>query len=209
MSEDSVTRWIRQLHPERAEPARHDLARHSAAEKIWGTYESRLLSLAARLLSCKVRRVCDPDDVVASAFESFFDRASRGDIPEDVHRDDLWRLLARIVRFKAASHTRRELRLKRGGGRQVDLNNGDENGDLLAEVVGTIPSPAMAAEVAESIERLMELLDPQQQEIVRLKLEGALDREISEQLAISVPTVERRMRLIRSRWENWLTQQDD
>ncbi len=199
MSEDSVTGWIRQLHRDR----------DGAAERIWGAHESRLLSLAARLLSSKVRRVSDPDDVIASAFESFFERASRGDIPEDIHRDDLWRLLARIVRFKAISHTRRELRVKRGAGQQIDLAGENSSGDLLMDVAGSSPSPAVTAEVTESVEHLMELLDSQQQEIVGLKLEGYLDREIAARVGVSVPTVERRMRLIRSRWENWLEQHQD
>lgn len=192
-STDSITQWIQQL----------GTANHEAAARLWGTYESRLLSLAALHLSKAVRRVSDPEDVVASVFESFFERAARGGLPPDANRDDLWRLLSTIVQYKAVSHTRREMRLKRGGGRRVDAISPDGERDWLAESPTPELTPDVAAEVAETVERILSILDQQQREIILLKLEGYLDREIAERLGVSIPTIERRLRLIRSQWKDW------
>lgn len=192
-STDSITQWIRQL----------GAANDDAAAQIWGTYESRLLSLAATHLSKAVRHVSDPEDVVASVFESFFERAAQGALPADAHRDDLWRLLSKIVQYKAISHTRREMRRKRGGGRRVDAVSFDGERDLLAESPTPDLSPDVAAEVADTVDGILSLLDDQQREIIRLKLEGFLDREIAERLSVSIPTIERRLRLIRSQWKDW------
>lgn len=192
-STDSITHWIRQLGS----------ANHDAAAQLWGAYESRLLSVAATHLSKKVRRISDPEDVVASVFESFFERAAQGALPPDANRDDLWRLLSKIVQYKAVSHTRREMSLKRGGGRRVDAVSPDGQYDQLAELPTAELTPDVAAEVAETVDGILSLLDEQQREIIRLKLEGYLDREIAEQLGVSVPTIERRLRLIRSQWKDW------
>lgn len=192
-STDSITHWIRQL----------GTAKDDAAAQLWGTYESRLLSLAAAHLSKAVRRVSDPEDVVASVFESFFERAAQGALPPDANRDDLWRLLSKIVQYKAASHARREMRLKRGGGRRVDAVSPDGERDWLAESPSPDLSPDVAVEVAETVDGMLSILDDQQREIIRLKLEGYLDREIAERLGVSVPTIERRLRLIRSQWKDW------
>jgi len=198
-STDSITHWIRQL----------GTANDDAAAQLWGTYESRLLSLAAAHLSKAVRRVSDPEDVVASVFESFFERAAQGALPPDANRDDLWRLLSTIVQYKAASHTRREMRQKRGGGRRVDAVSSDGERDWLAESPANDLPPDAAAEVRETIDGILSILDEQQREIIRLKLEGYLDREIATRLGVSVPTVERRLRLIRSQWRNWSDKHSD
>ncbi len=192
-STDSITHWIRQL----------GTANHDAAAQLWGTYESRLLSLAAAHLSKAVRRVSDPEDVVASVFESFFERAAQGALPPDANRDDLWRLLSKIVQYKAVSHTRREMSLKRGAGRRVDAVSSDGERDRLAELPAAELTPDVAAEVAETVDGILSILDEQQREIIRLKLEGYLDREIAERLGVSVPTIERRLRLIRGQWKDW------
>lgn len=93
--------------------------------------------------------------------------------------------------------------LKRGGGRRVEAISPDGERDWLVETATRELSPDIAAEVVESVDGILSMLDQQQREIVLLKLEGYLDREIAERLGVSVPTIERRLRLVRSQWKDW------
>jgi DNA-directed RNA polymerase specialized sigma24 family protein len=54
--------------------------------------------------------------------------------------------------------------------------------------------------MTESLSRLLELLDPDLQQIALLKLEGRTNEEIAALISRSLPTVERRLKLIRDKW---------
>src|SRR6516162_1298201 len=105
MSNDhSVTRWIEGLKSGDA----NDI------ERLWNRYFRRLMRLAGAKLPGHCRRAFDEEDVALSAFQSFCDRASRGQFPQLNDRDDLWRLLATITVRKALDTMRRQTRQKRG-----------------------------------------------------------------------------------------------
>src|SRR5688572_13423287 len=105
MVEQPVTRWLVGLR--RGEAA--------ATEGLWGVYFRRLRGLARRLLRGKVRRTCDGEDVAASVFRSFYDRARAGDFSGLRGRGDLWSLLAALTSNKCVDKMRREGRAKGGG----------------------------------------------------------------------------------------------
>ena len=64
------------------------------------------------------------------------------------------------------------------------------------------PTPAFAAQVAEEYGRLLERLDsPELRTVAMRKVEGYGNEEIAAELGCGLRTVERRLRLIRSIWE--------
>ena len=72
----------------------------------------------------------------------------------------------------------------------------------LEQIEGLEPTPAFAAQVAEECRRLLERLDsPELRSVALLKVEGYSNEEIAAQLGCGLRTVERRLRLIRSIWE--------
>ena len=72
----------------------------------------------------------------------------------------------------------------------------------LEQIEGPEPTPAFAAQVAEECRRLLECLDsPELRSVALLKVEGYGNEEIADQLGCGLRTVERRLHLIRSIWE--------
>jgi RNA polymerase sigma factor (sigma-70 family) len=192
----SVTHWIHRLQDE--EPA--------AAQKLWERYYRRLVGLARKRLRTARRRVADEEDAVLAAFDSFFRGARQGRFPRLTDRDDLWRLLVVITARKAIDLRKRELRLKEGGGKVrgdsvfPDGSGSDEAG--FEQVVGPEPSPEFAAQVAEEYQRLLDMLpDEELRSIAMWRMESYTNEEIAARLECRVPTVERRLRLIRKHWQ--------
>jgi RNA polymerase sigma-70 factor (ECF subfamily) len=76
---------------------KYELGDLAAARQIHDRYAERLIAVARRLLSDKLAARIDPEDVVQSAYRSFFLRARDG---QYVVREsgDLWRLLIAITR---------------------------------------------------------------------------------------------------------------
>ncbi len=72
-----------------------------AASDLFDRYVERLIKLARSRLSAKLQRRVDPEDVVQSAYRSFFSHAQDGRY--QLHKSgDLWRLLAAITVNKVA-----------------------------------------------------------------------------------------------------------
>jgi DNA-directed RNA polymerase specialized sigma24 family protein len=196
-STGSVTSWISAL-------GRGDLA---AAQPLWDRYFPRLVGLARKKLQGMPRRVADEEDVALSAFDSFCRGAEQGRFPLLEDRDSLWALLIVITARKAHDLREHLNRKKRGGGKVggesvLDELLGDEEGAAgVYQVVGAEPTPELAAQVAEELQRLLTQLPKEELRQVALwKLEGYSNTEIADRQSCAVPTVERRLKLIRSLW---------
>jgi DNA-directed RNA polymerase specialized sigma24 family protein len=194
-SDESVSAWIDDLKT----------GEHPAADRIWNRFYARLLALARRKLRRGPRRVADEEDVVTSAFNSFFLRAQQGQFPQLHDRDDLWHLLAVITEHKALNQARAERCEKRGGGNvrgESAMLSPDASASAwgMQQWVDPEPTPAFAAAMTESLSRLLESLDPDLRQIALLKLEGRTNEEIAALIGRSLPTVERRLKLIRDKW---------
>jgi RNA polymerase sigma factor (sigma-70 family) len=151
--------------------------------------------------------VADEEDVAASVMESLFRAAEKGRFPNLADRDDLWRLLLRMTARKVVDLKRREARQRRGGGRvkgESALGKGGAPDDpaALAEVIGDAPTPEFAAMMIEQCQGLLaRLADPELEALASAKLEGYTNDEVAERLGCSVRTVERRLHLIRKKWQ--------
>jgi DNA-directed RNA polymerase specialized sigma24 family protein len=177
----------------------------AAVREIWRAYFTRLVALARAKLRGVQRRVADEEDAALSAFDSFCRGAELGRFPQLNNRDDLWRLLVMIAARKAADLAQTEARLKRGGGQvRGDSAFAAPTGSReegWAAIAGTEPTPEFAAQTAEEYRRLLALLgDDELRSIAVWKMEGLTNVEIAGKLGCAVPTVERRLRLIRKAW---------
>ncbi len=195
---NSVTRWLHGL--------KDGDGGNSAL--LWNRYFQRLTRLAQSRLPSHCRRAFDEEDVAISAFQSFCDRAHRGEFPRLSDRDDLWRLLATLTVRKAAMAIRHQSRQKRGGGRVLGesaLSRRDRTVaaiPALTEILSTEPTPEDAARFAEALDHLLAKLDdPTLVEIALRRLEGLTSEEIAKQLGTSARTVDRKLRLVRAVWE--------
>jgi RNA polymerase sigma factor (sigma-70 family) len=195
LHENSVTMWLEGIKA----------GDGSDIQRLWDRYFERLVRLAGARLPTHCRRSFDEEDVALSAFQTFCDRAGRGQFPQLNGRDELWRLLATLTVRKALDTMRHQTRQKRGGGRVLGesalLGAEDAAGQGLAEVLGREPTPEEAAQFADDYCRFLALLrEPSLQAVALRRLEGQSTQEIAESLNVSPRTVERKLQLIRTIW---------
>lgn len=195
LNDNSVTSWIDGIK------AGDD----SDVQRLWDRYFERLVRLAGAKLPAHGRRSFDEEDVALSAFQSFCERAGRGQFPQLGGRDDLWRLLATITVRKALDTWRHQTRQKRGGGRVVGesalLVGEDSSREGLSEVLSREPTPAEAAQFADDYYRFLDRLrEPSLRDVALRRLDGQSSREIAQSLNVSMRTIERKLQLIRAIW---------
>jgi DNA-directed RNA polymerase specialized sigma24 family protein len=194
-SGDSVTHWLGGIKA----------GQNDEIQRLWDRYFQRLVRLAGTRLPGHARRAMDEEDVALSAFQSFCDRARKGQFPGLANRDDLWRVLFAITVRKAVSAVRHQTRQKRGGGRVLGESaiGGDdpsrESG--VAAFLGREPSPDDAIEFADRLDMLFEKLKDETLRVIAFqKLQGLTTEEIATSLGISTRTVDRKLQLIRTVW---------
>jgi DNA-directed RNA polymerase specialized sigma24 family protein len=180
----SVTRWLTPLRNGEAD----------AAQRCWQEYFQRLVGLAHRNLRAAPRGPADSEDVALSAFASFYRGVAGGRFPQLNDRHDLWQVLVMLTVRKSLDAGKREAALKRGGGTDRE--------ELTDGVPADGPTPAEVAELMEELEvRLASLGDPQLKWLAVTKMEGFTNAEIAARSGWSVAKVERKLALIRKRWE--------
>jgi RNA polymerase sigma factor (sigma-70 family) len=191
----SVTHWVRALKAGDA----------AAAQKLWERYFRQLVGLARKRLHGARRRAEDEDDAAQCAFASFWRGAQQGRFPQLADRNDLWRLLVVITARKAIDLRQREGRGKRGGGKVrgesvFDAAPGSEEPGI-EQVIGDEPTPEFVALAAEELQLLLDKLGSDELRSVALwKMDGYTNEDIGARLGYAVPTVERRLRVIRKCW---------
>lgn len=176
----------------------------AAAEALWERFFPRLVALARKTLVGRPQRVADADDAVQSAFASFCLRVKAGEY--DVgNRTDLWNLLGVITANKARMQARREGAEKRGGGRVVGesgLTRPDGNPLPLDEAA----AGAVAADFDLQCADLLDRLEPELREIAVLRLLGYRNAEIADMHQCTERRIERKLNLIRLRWQSALSE---
>jgi DNA-directed RNA polymerase specialized sigma24 family protein len=186
MSSESVTHWVRQV----------EAGDNAAAQRLWEHYFRQLIGLARGRLQSVPRRVADEEDVVLSVFDSFFQDARQGELPQLSDRNDLWKLLVFRTAQKSIDLIRRHQARKRGG-----QQAGSDARPDLEQVLGREPTPEFAAEVADECRRLLETLGSEElRQVALLKMEGYDNGEIATRMGCVERTVERRLQVIRSLW---------
>ena len=174
-----------------------------AATELYNRYVDRLIDLARKRLSPKLARRTDPEDIVQSAFRSFFRHARAGRFGT---RDgsDLWRLLAAITVNKVLRAVRRHTAQKRS----VNVEESGGGNIILATVppqaVSHDPTPDEAAALVEETEFIMHQLSPLQRKVLEVRLQGHTAEHTAQQARCSERTVHRVMGLVKARLEERL-----
>ena len=197
--EETVTQWIDQLKSGDAQ----------AAQRLWESYFLEMVEVARQKLRGAPRTMADEEDVALSAFKSFCIGAQNGRFSQVTDRQNLWPLLVAITSHKSIDLIRLENRQKRGGSGQNDAAGTSKKQTSMRvdfeEIIQQQPSPEFAVQMAEELERLLNLLDKTGDSALRqvalAKMEGETTTEIAEQLGCARRTVERKLQLITRLWQ--------
>jgi RNA polymerase sigma-70 factor (ECF subfamily) len=150
------------------------------------------MALARQRLDRRVRPKVDAEDVLQSAFRSFFTRAARGQF-ELANWEALWGLLAAITISKCARRAEHFRAAKRDVDRELASAATGE------ELLASEPTPEEAAVLAETVEELLRGLEPHEQEMITLFLQGHSVPEISRKVDWAERTVHRLLARTRKR----------
>jgi DNA-directed RNA polymerase specialized sigma24 family protein len=198
-----VTFWLRSL--EKGDP--------EAASRLWSEYFDRLAEVARQRIGVQTRRTVDGEDVALSVLDTLVRGATEGRFQHLQDRRQLWFLLLAITKDKSISRNRRETAKRRGSGQVVDgaslgLRARSRVDLTFDDLCGDFPTPDFIVELADQHRHLMSLLpDDTLRRIASAIMEGYSTIEIADQLAISVRTVQRKLKLIGAIWSNVLCQQ--
>ncbi len=173
-----------------------------AASVIFLRYARRLVGLARQHLDNRLLVKVEPEDVVQSAYKSFFLRHRDGDL--DIGSwDNLWGLLTVITLRKCADRAAHFHTEKRDVTREVGQGAADESCYALWQTaVDRDPLPHEAVVLAETVEDLFRSVeDADERAILELSLQGHSAAEISETLGRAERSVRRLRERIRKRLE--------
>ncbi len=173
-----------------------------AARELFDRYLSRLVALARSRLSEKLERKVDADDIVQSAFRSFFIRARNGQFVIE-RAGDLWSLLASITRHKVLAKAEHFRQQKRNLERDRPLPH-RESGD--ADLFAVDPTEQDAVALSDEVEFLLRGATPLKRHVLELRLQGQSIPEIAEAIQRSERTVRRLLGSFRDQLEQRLNQ---
>jgi RNA polymerase sigma-70 factor, ECF subfamily len=179
----------------------------AAAAEVFKRFLRRLIVLASHQFDSWVRHRVDLEDVVQSAYKSFFVGQGQGRF-ELADWDGLWGLLAVITLrkcYRRHDYLRAE---RRNPAREVSFGHrGGEAGESGTgwEAIDREPTPLEAAMLTETVEQLLAHLDRPERAIVELSLQGHTTAEIAIRLGRSRRTVRR----VRERVKGYLLHLQD
>jgi RNA polymerase sigma factor (sigma-70 family) len=172
-----------------------------AASELFNRYVNQLVALARSRLSKKLQRRVDPEDIVQSAYQTFFIRASAGQVV--LRRSgELWRLLSAITLNKIHGQVERHSQQKRSLVREINMDVVGQGFKVRADAISRNPSPDEAAALHEELEQLVRDLPLLERSIFEMMLQGKANEEIS----VAVSRSERTVRRLATKLERRLVQ---
>ena len=160
-----------------------------AARIVFERYTSRLVALARSRLNEKLGQRLDADDIVQSAWGSFFKRASKGRY-EVQGSGDLWCLLATITVNKLRRQYRDHSAEKRDMGREQEGADPDVHRDFEMD---REPTSEEVAVILEQLSLTISSLEPVHQDAIRSLMSGRAAEDVSIEVGRSLRTVNRVM----------------
>jgi RNA polymerase sigma factor (sigma-70 family) len=165
----------------------------AAAEEIFERYLERLTALARTRLSPRLASRLDPEDVVLSAWRSFFVGA-RQDRFALRRSGDLWRLLVSITMHKLHHQVRRHSAEVRSTSREQSITP-DAQEEFVFE--DHEPTPDEAITLADVLESCLTELDSFGRGVLERRLQGEQLEAIAAETGRSERTIRRTLAQIR------------
>ncbi len=148
----------------------------TAATQLFDKYCEQLLRLAEKRIGARMNSRVDPEDVVQSAFRTFFGRAKADKFTfED--QDDLFKLLVRITVHK----TLRQIAFHRAAKRNpsAEAGHGENANEMLLQAMAAGPTPETEVALIDQFETFMSQLPAKDRQILELRIEGYSTEEIA------------------------------
>jgi RNA polymerase sigma-70 factor (ECF subfamily) len=141
-----------------------------AAAQVFHRFARRLIGVAASRLGPAVRQRAGPEDVVQSVFRTFFGRLQVGEF-DLAGWDSLWDVLVLITVRKCCTRAIHSHAACRDVRREV-AGPADSGSGAGWEALDREPTPAEAAELAETVEHLLGAFGERERAIIQLRLQG-------------------------------------
>ena len=159
--------------------AKYKAGSQSAAGELFDRYCEKLMRLARRRIGQRMVSRVDPEDVIQSAFRTFFVHVRNDEFKFDAE-DDLFKLLVRLTVNKALRQIAYHRAAKRDPHREA--GQGSDDTDILAGVMAHEPSPDIEVAVLDEFARFLSQLPEFERRVLELKLHGNTTAEIAETL---------------------------
>jgi len=172
---------------------RHRQGDPDASAQLFAYYAQRLCRLAEHHLSRRLAGRLEGEDVVQSAFRTFFHRTAKGEFQID-SRAQLWQLLVKITLRKARAKGREHTAGKRDAGLEAD-----PTGDDWLTAIAREPEPDEAIVLADQIEVLLDGLPPLYCDVLQRRLSGHSVADIAVKLSLSRQTIYRTLDVLQAR----------
>lgn len=179
--------------------ARLRVGDEQAAWEVFQRYARALIARARAQFDERLRHKVDPEDVVQSAYKSFFHRYADGQFQLE-NWGSLWSLLVVITLRKCANQVKHHQRECRDVDREQAPATSTDSSLPGPVALSNEPTPEEAVILAETLQTLMGQFDEPEQEIVRLSLQGYVVAEIKERTG----RAERTVRRVRERFREML-----
>ena len=166
-----------------------------AASRLWMRCVRLLLMQARKLLEGQNCRVADEEDVASIVFADVCKGLHNGQFDRIQDRKNLWRLLWMITRRRVQNHCRRFNSPLRKVDSALPLEAADECNDSSSD----------DQQVLDWMSDLQECLpNPALKEIASLLIAGHSDEYIAGKTALSLRSIERKVRVIEEKWRGLL-----
>lgn len=166
----------------------------SAARDLFDKYCERLMKLAKRRIGQRMASRFDPEDVIQSAFRTFFTRVKNDEFTFEAE-DDLFKLLVRLTVRKTLRRIEHHSAAKRNPNSEAAQRTDDvEPFSLIASRAVT---PDMEVALIDEFQLFIGDLPELDRKVIELKIQGYTTVEIAEK----VGSYERKVRRVLERIE--------
>ncbi len=184
--------------------------RELTESEILQDYIPKLVRLADRNISQKLRQREDADDLQQSVLRTVWRQAQEGKLSIE-QSEDFWRLLVAITLNKARKKARFHSAKKRDISReQVIAPESPQLAELAVDYreLNADPSQEQGDSLAEVLQKMDGLLDEKCQQVLVGKLSGQKHEEIAQAMAVSTKSVSRYLKKIEILMREFVLEQD-
>ena len=151
----------------------------SAATELFDRYCEKLMGMARRRIGQRMASRIDPEDVIQSAFRTFFSRVRNDEFTFE-GQSDLFKLLVRLTVNKTLRQIAHHRAAKRDPNKEA--GQGSEEDDVFRSLTDGDPSPDVEVALVDEFERFLSQFSVFDRKVLEMKLHGHSSAEIAESL---------------------------